>query len=67
MDDVDDKEDLPAHLILGIIRYAQIETETTRKIRKLGEPIAQLRLGWTIMSPGSESNVTNVPDPDLCG
>ena len=61
MDDVDDKEELPVHLILGMNEYAQIKTETTPKIGKPGEPIAELtRLGWTIMSPGSESDLTNM-------
>ena len=61
MDDVDDKEELPVHLILGTNEYAQIKTETTPKIGKPGEPIAELtRLGWTIMSPGSESDLTSM-------
>ena len=61
MDDVDEKEELPVHLILGTNEYAQIKTETTPKIGKPGEPIAELtRLGWTIMSPGSESDLTNM-------
>lgn len=61
MDDVDEKEQLPVHLILGTNEYAQIKTETTPKIGKPGEPIAELtRLGWTIMSPGSESDLTNM-------
>lgn len=61
MDDIDEKSELPVHLILGTNKYAQIKTETTPKIRKPGEPIAELtRLGWTIMSPGSESDLTNM-------
>lgn len=61
MDDVDDKEEVPVHLILGTNEYAQIKTEATPKIGTPGEPIAELtRLGWTIMSPRSESNLTNM-------
>ena len=61
MDDTDVKKELPVHLILGTSEYAQIKTETTPKIGKAGEPIAQLTgLGWTIMSPGSESDLTNM-------
>lgn len=61
MDDVDDKEELPMHLILRTNEYARIKTETTPKIGKPGETIAELkRLGWTIMSRGSESNLTNM-------
>ena len=61
MDDVDNKEELPVHLILRTNEYVQIKTETTPKIGKPGEPITKLtRLGWTIMSPGSESHLTNM-------
>ena len=61
MDDVDEKEELPVHLILGTNEYAQMKTKTRPKIGKPGEPIAELtRLGWTIMSPGSESDLTNM-------
>ena len=61
MDDTDVKKELPVHLILGTSEYAQIKTETTPKIGKPGEPIAELtRLGRTIMSPGSEPDLTNM-------
>jgi len=61
MDDVDAKRELPVHLILGTSEYARIKTETTPKIGQSGEPIAELtRLGWTIMSPGSEPDLTNM-------
>ena len=61
MDDTYVKKELPVHLILGTSQYAQIKTETTPKIGKPGEPIAELmRLGWTNMSPGSEPDLTNM-------
>ena len=61
MDDIDEKQDLPVHLILGTNEYMQIKTETTPKIGKPGEPIAELtRLGWTIMLPRGESDFTNL-------
>ena len=61
MDDADKKIDLPVHLILGTSEYAQIKTETRPKVGRPGEPIAELtRLGWTIMSPGSEADLTNM-------
>ena len=61
MDDTDVKKELPVHLILGTGEYAQIKTEPTPKIGKPGEPIADLMtLGWIIMSPGSEPNLTNM-------
>ena len=45
----------------SLIILAQIRTETTPKIGKPGEPTAELtRLGWSIMSPGSEPNLTNM-------
>ena len=42
MDDVDDKEEVRVHLILGTNEYAQIKTEATPKIGTPGEPIAEL-------------------------
>ena len=61
MDDTEVKKELPVHLILGTSEYAQIKTETTPKIGKPGKPIAEsTRLGSTIMSPGSESDLTNM-------
>ena len=61
MDDVDMKQELPVHLILGTSEYAQIKTKTTPRIGKPGKPIAELtRLVWTIMSPGSEPDLTNM-------
>ena len=61
MDDVDDKGELPMHLILRTNEYAQKKTVTTPKIGKPGEPIAELtRLRWTIMSPRSESDLKSM-------
>lgn len=61
MDNVDLKRELPVHLILGTNENAQVKTETTPKIGKPGEPTAELtRLGWTLMSPESEPNLTNM-------
>lgn len=55
MDDMDEKEELPIHLIIGASEYAKIKTETKPKIGKPGEPIGELtKFGWTIISPGSE-------------
>ena len=61
IDDVDLKKELPVHLILGTSEYTRIKTETTPKMRKPGEPIAELtHFGWTLMSPGSEPDLTNM-------
>ena len=52
MDDLDYKEKLPIHLILGASEYAK--TETAPKFGQVGKPIAELtRFGWTIISPGN--------------
>lgn len=57
MDDKDTKAQLPIHLVLGASEYARIKTNTPPKIALSGQPIAeQTTLGWTIMSPGHESN-----------
>ena len=61
IDDVDLKRELPVHLILGTSEYARIKTKTTPKMGKPGEPIAELtRFGWTLMSPGSEPDLTKM-------
>lgn len=39
IDDLDDKEELPVHLILGTNEYIQIKTETTPKIQKPEKPL----------------------------
>lgn len=61
MIDTDKKPELPIHLILGTSEYARIKTATKPRIGKSGEPIAELtKLGWTILSPGKESDLTNM-------
>ena len=61
IDDVHLKRELPVHLILGTSEYARIKTETTPKMGKPGEPIAELtRFGWTFMSPVSEPDLTKM-------
>ena len=55
IDDLDPKEELPVHVVLGSGEYARIKTETKPHIGKDGEPIAEkTKLGWFIMSPGQE-------------
>ena len=62
IDDLDDKDKLPVHIILGASEYAKLKTETAPKIGRPGQPVAELtRFGWTIISPGKESiDVTNM-------
>ena len=60
-DDIYMKRDLPVHLILGASEYAHVKTETTSKIVKPWEPIAEwTRLGCIILPPGSQPNLTNI-------
>ena len=61
MDDTDTKQELPVHLILGTSEYTKIKTKTTPKLGKPGEPVAEFtQLGWTIMSPGKEADLTKM-------
>ena len=41
MDDMDTKDFLPVHLILGVCDYTKIKTETTPLIGAANEPIAE--------------------------
>ena len=73
IDDVEFKRELPVHWNLRTSEYAKIKTETTPKMGKPGEPIAELtRLGWTLTSSGSETDLTKMfltqtsrLDPDI--
>ena len=61
MDDRDEKPELPVHIILGASEYEKIKTETIPKIRRPGEPVAELtKFGGTIMSPGKEVDLSNM-------
>ena len=56
MDNNNQKEELPVHLILGASGYSRIKTITKPRIGLLGEPVAEkTQLGWTIILPGRES------------
>ena len=57
MDDVDQKPELPVHVILGASEYAKIKTDAKAKIEKLGEPVGEhTRSGWTLISSGADAN-----------
>ena len=61
IDDRDAKERLPIHLILGANNYAAIKIDKAPRVGRPGEPIAErTRLGWTVMSPGTENNLNNM-------
>ena len=60
MEDTDKKSTLPVHLILGASEYAKIKTPEAQRIGAMAEPIAEFtRFGWTIMSPGGETNINS--------
>ena len=57
INDTDIKPELPIHVILGADKYAKFST----KDKDPGEPIEEFRaVGWTIMSPGNETNLSSV-------
>ena len=59
MDDMDTKDFLPVHLILGVCDYTKIKTETAPLIGAANEPIAEkTKFGWTIISPGKEVDLS---------
>ena len=52
---------LPIHPILGASEYTGIKTSELHCVGLLGEPVAEkTKLGWTIMSPGTEIDYTNM-------
>ena len=56
-----EKNELPVHMILGASMYFRIKTPTKPRIGKPGDPIAELtKLGWVIMSPGHEADLSNM-------
>ena len=59
MDDDDQKDLLPIHLILGANDFAKIRTRESLRVGRSGEPVAEhTKFGWSIMSPGAEQDVT---------
>ena len=59
MEDKDQKEQLPIHLILGASDYAKIKTDCRPKVGTLGEPVGEFtKLGWTLISAGAEIDTT---------
>ncbi|XP_068692716.1 uncharacterized protein [Montipora foliosa] len=61
MTDHDPNPHLPVHVILGASDYAAIKTSERPCVGLPGEPVAEkTKLGWTIMSPGTEIDHTNM-------
>ena len=57
----DTKSKLPIHMMLGVSDYKKIETQERARIGLPGKLIAELtKLGWYIVSPGKESDITNI-------
>ena len=55
MDDYDEKDTLPVHLILGASEYVKIPTNENLHVGNTGEPVAEhTRFGWVLMSPGED-------------
>ena len=55
IEDTDEKEELPVHMIIGTSEFSKIKTPTKPRVGKPGEPVAELTLfGWMMMSPGHE-------------
>ena len=58
MDDDDEKERLPVHIILGANDFAKIRTGERLRVGRRGDPVAEFtRFGWTIMSPAADRGV----------
>ena len=59
--DNDKKAMFPVHLILGTNGYAKIKTGGRPRVGRSGEPVAEhKKLGWTILSPGTEMDLSNM-------
>ena len=60
MNDTDEKEQLPVHIILGASDFAKIKLEKSPRARKIGKLFAELtKTGWAMMFPGRESDVVS--------
>ena len=59
MEDCDEKEKPPVHVILGSNDFAKIRTGERLRVGRRGDPVAEYtRFGWTIMSPGAEKDLS---------
>ena len=55
IEDNDEKEELPIHVVIGASEFGKIKTNEPARVGKIGEPVAELtKLGWILMSPGHE-------------
>ena len=67
MDDTENKERLPVHLILGVRAYAQIKAQAEPRLGKPGDPVAELtRFGLYYHVTGEGSRLNEyVKDADV--
>ena len=60
MNERDTKPELPIHAILGASDYVKTKMQKCPRVGKIDEPIAeQTKMGWVIMSPGTESDLVS--------
>ena len=69
MNDTDEKEQLPVHIILGASDFVKIKMEKSPWVGKIGEPFGELtKMGFVMMSPGRESDLVKLSHHEkLCG
>ena len=61
INDNDPKTVLPVHIILGVNDYTKIKTQERPRVGLEGKPVVELtKLGWVVVSPGNNSEVTNL-------
>ena len=59
MTSLDDKTNLPVHLIMGMSECTRISTAEAPRISGEWDPVAtHTKLGWTITSPGQEFDIS---------
>ena len=61
INDSDPKVVLSVHIILGVNDYTKIKTQERSRVGLEGGPVAELtKPGWVVVSPGDNSEVTNL-------
>ena len=59
--DTNIKPELPINVTLDASEYVKIKTNLAPRVEKAREPIEEFTLiGWTIISPGAETNMSSV-------
>ena len=60
MNERDTKSELAIHAILGASDYVKMKMQKCPRVGKIDEPIAeQAKMGWVIMSPGTETDLVS--------